>query len=217
MIKDCFKQAQLAVAAYADLISGRPDQTALIHAGMTEAQSADFAAYWRVVEQYTDALTGVSATLFQPTTGGAKYLAVRGAPEPLDSVPDACPTPDAALRELGPQYQQLRSRVQDWLEQGALGAGFTVTGHGHGGYLAAALVADFAADISRAYLYYAHGSDDAIGHIVQALGVDTVPSAEKISRFPPERRAATPDCARPDQENGDASVSHAPRMIRTRK
>lgn len=184
MIKDCFKQAQLAVAAYADFGSERPDQTALVHAGMTEAQSADFAAYWRVVEQYTDALTGVSATLFQAASGGPKYLAVRGAPEPLDSVLNEPPTPDAALRQLGPQYRQLRSRVQGWLEQGALSAGFTVAGYAQGGYLAAALVAEFSADVSRAYLYYAHGNDDAIGQIVQALGVGDAPSAAKISRFP---------------------------------
>jgi hypothetical protein len=184
MIKDCFKQAQLAVAAYADFVSARPDKTALIHAGMTEAQSAEFAAYWRVVEQYTDALTGVSATLFQATTGGPKYLAVRGTLEPFDSALDEPLTPDGALRRLGPQYQQLRSRVKHWLEQGALGAGFTVAGYAQGGYLAAALVAEFASDVSRAYLYYAHGNDEAIGQIVQALGVDDAPNAAKISRFP---------------------------------
>ncbi|QOJ23450.1 MAG: hypothetical protein HRU78_07100 [Gammaproteobacteria bacterium] len=33
---------------------------------------------WQVADQYTDPVTGVSATVFEAKNGGAKYLAIRG-------------------------------------------------------------------------------------------------------------------------------------------
>ncbi len=184
MADDFFTQAQFALAAYADFVAGRADEAALAYAGMTKAQSAQFAAAWRVVEQYTDAVTGGSATLFQAVSGGPKYLAVRGSLAPADYFPDDPLTHDGALDQLRSQYQRLKSRVQAWLARGTLSAGFTVAGHSLGGYLAAGLLADLGANISRAYLYNARGNSHVIERIVRSLGVAATPDVSKIIRYP---------------------------------
>lgn len=184
MVHDCFKQAQFAVAAYADFDDARPDKSALMLAGMTAAQGAEFAALWRVTEQYTDPVTGVSATLFQAATGGPRYLAVRSAPEPVDAMPDVSVPPPSAPTRLGPQYQALRSRVLRWLDEGLLAPGFTVAGHGLGGALAAALAAEFDSLVGRAYLYYADAADDAVDQIARDLGIRPGLHAAKLVRFP---------------------------------
>lgn len=89
-------QAELALAAYADLSgssSGYP--AALEAAGMSALQAVEFAKRWTVIDQYThsdpfpayDAITGemyydttsngLSATVFEGKDG-QRYLAVRG-------------------------------------------------------------------------------------------------------------------------------------------
>lgn len=65
-ITEYFKQAELALAAYADLsIPVAQYPAALRDAGMSATQARDFASKWAVVTQYTDPITGVSATVFQ--------------------------------------------------------------------------------------------------------------------------------------------------------
>ena len=182
MVHHCFMQAQFAVAAYADFDDVLPDPTALVLAGMTASQSREFAACWRVAEQYTDARTGVSATLFQPVSAERKYLAVRSADGPVGSTGIPM-SPGAVLAHLAPQYQALRTRVLRWHENGLLAPGFTVTGHAFGGALAAALAAEFEHLVTRAYLYYADSADEAVDHLARALGIPTA-HPEKLVRFP---------------------------------
>lgn len=68
IVTEFFKQGELALAAYSRLatgISGKPYTDALEDVGMTPTQAASFASKWIVVDQYTDPVTGVSATVFQ--------------------------------------------------------------------------------------------------------------------------------------------------------
>lgn len=78
-----FEQAQLAFAAYFTLAPGmtRDDYELALRDdgdGMSPTQATIFASSWKVVDQYTDPVTGVSATIFQAVSGGPKYLAIRG-------------------------------------------------------------------------------------------------------------------------------------------
>ena len=47
-----FTQAELALAAYANLSTGEVSQSALIQAGMAPTQARKFSENWRVVDQY---------------------------------------------------------------------------------------------------------------------------------------------------------------------
>lgn len=55
---------------------GSPYHTALIGAGMSSAQATKFASTYSVLDQYTDPLTGLSATVF--SKNGVNYFALRG-------------------------------------------------------------------------------------------------------------------------------------------
>jgi hypothetical protein len=181
VIQNYFTQAELALAAYANLTTTRPDEAALIDAGMTSIQASAFAAKWNVVDhQYNDPITGLSATVFQAVSGGPKYLAVRGTDFGLDFIVDYLIL-NGVPSALNPQYQSLKTQVQTWMGDGTLSAGFTVTGHSLGGYLAAGLVANFGSSISHAYLYNAPGNNSTIQVISQALGLSATPDASKIS------------------------------------
>lgn len=184
-ITDFHVQADLALAAYANLTSGI-SSTAYTNAltddaaGMTLAQATVFAAKWNVITQYTDPLTGVSATVFQAVSGGPKYLAIRGTQGLTDYLADYLIL-NGTPSTLNPQYQSLKTQVQAWLGNGTLSPGFTVSGHSLGGYLAAGLVADFGSSISRAYLYNAPGNNSLVSQIAQALGFSGMPDASKIT------------------------------------
>ncbi|NJD69636.1 MAG: calcium-binding protein, partial [candidate division NC10 bacterium] len=83
-IANYFEQAQLSLAAYAlDLqrgMSGSNQASAYIDkltfAGMSQKQAEVFANTYAVVDQFSDPLTGFSATVFDK--GGVKYFAIRG-------------------------------------------------------------------------------------------------------------------------------------------
>jgi len=88
-IAQYFEQAQLSLAAYAlDLLPGMSGTSAnsntyiasLKTGGMSQAQADAFAATYAVVDQYTDPLSGFSATIFDK--GGVKYFAIRGTETP---------------------------------------------------------------------------------------------------------------------------------------
>lgn len=76
------QQAELALAAYADLTVGIPDRNSLINiAGFSESQADKFRARYTVVDQYnvaTGAAAGLSATVFEDKTSHLRYLAIRG-------------------------------------------------------------------------------------------------------------------------------------------
>jgi hypothetical protein len=183
-ITEYYNQAELAFAAYSDLVRGMT-KDAYITAlkdngnGMSAVQAADFASKWLVVDSYND-ITGVSATVFQAVSGGAKYLAIRGTQGLTDYLADYLIL-NGLPSTLNPQYLMLKTQVQAWFADGTLTPGFTVTGHSLGGYLAAGLVADFGSRISHAYLYNAPGNNSSISQIAQALGLTATPDASKVT------------------------------------
>ena len=66
-INDYFVQSELALAAYAILSPSTPDILALQDEGkiMAPTQAAQFASEWQVIDQYTDLVSGFSATVFE--------------------------------------------------------------------------------------------------------------------------------------------------------
>lgn len=177
-----FEQAELALAAYSTFAPGMTladYKNALIDAGkgLSTTQAADFAATWSVVTQYTDSLTGASATVFQEVATGKKYLAIRGTQGLTDYFADYLIL-NGTPSQLNTQYLLLKAKVSQWLGDGTLTAGFTVTGHSLGGYLAAGLVADFGTSISQAYLYNAPGNNSLISQVMQAMDTGARNSAE---------------------------------------
>ena len=105
---------------------------------MTEAQAAHFALTWRVVDQYNDPLTGLSATVFEKIGEVEQYcLAIRGTDGGMDYIADVH-IYQGLPSEISPQYLSLKAKVQTWLAdpQKLQGKNFTVTGHSLGGYLA---------------------------------------------------------------------------------
>jgi hypothetical protein len=73
-------QSELAQAAYGTFSIGLIDIEDLTgdDVEMPTSQAARFAEKWQVSAQYTDPVTGVSATVFEEVGSGAKHLAVRG-------------------------------------------------------------------------------------------------------------------------------------------
>ena len=190
LITDALKQAELALAAYANITSGITI-SALKDAGMTEIQATKFAAAWTVASQYTDAgpsssATGLSVTVFQEKATGQRYLAIRGT-EPNDFLRDIIINDGliaiGALPGVLPQYSALKVQVTTWLGNGTLNSGFTVSGHSLGGYLATALTADFSANVTQTYLYNSpavNGAGAAITAILEAFGIAAPINASKI-------------------------------------
>ena len=132
-ISTYFEQAELALAAYSNFTPEmRPDEyvTALEDNGngMTAVQATRFASTWRVVTQYTDPITGVSATVFQAVTGGQTCLAIRGTDGTMDVLADYL-IYQGLPSEISPQYLSLKAQVQTWLADPEVlqGKNFTVT------------------------------------------------------------------------------------------
>lgn len=84
-ITEYYEQAEFALAAYFNLtsgISGKDYTDALTDGGkgMSATQASSFASKWIVADQYTDLVTGLSATVFKDVSDpdGPGYLAIRG-------------------------------------------------------------------------------------------------------------------------------------------
>ncbi|MCP5273849.1 MAG: hypothetical protein H6936_03140 [Burkholderiales bacterium] len=86
---------------------------------------------------------------------------------------------------LQPQYQSLKTKVQEWLDNGTLPQNFTVTGHSLGGFLATGLTTDFPGNVSHAYLYNTPGVGGILGDLINmmqnAWGVPTQYDPAKFS------------------------------------
>jgi Ca2+-binding RTX toxin-like protein len=174
-----FKQAQLALAAYADLTTGVPDISALRDQGrgMSFEQATRFSNQWTVVAQYNhtsdpypvydentgellryDTTTnGLSVTVFQENATGQRYLAIRGTDDLYDLATDLVSVAILGSTRFQAQYRSLKLKVQEWIGNGTLPNQFTVTGHSLGGFLAMGLASEFSANVSHAYLYNAPG------------------------------------------------------------
>lgn len=187
-----WKHSELALAAYAPLVSGMVGDgysNVLEGNGMTVSQAEYFSRRWRVVTQHNDQVSGLSATVFEEVINGSRYLAVRGT-QPAD-VGDIGTDLFIILAgyeiNLSAQYRQLKVKVGEWLADGTLQPGFTVSGHSLGGFLATGLAADFAGSISHAYLYNAPGLNGVLGSatapILRVLGIEAPVDATKISNI----------------------------------
>ncbi len=171
IINEYFQQSELAFAAYGLLFAGISDDKYidnLREAGMSEEQATSFAATYSVVTQYTDA-SGVSATVFKDSQG-KRYLATRG----TESLGDFNADYILAMgfpSYLNPQFIQLRTKVDQWLVNGTLSAGFTAAGHSLGGYLAVAIGTWFSAESGEVYTFNAPGLGGAPGNILDAFRV----------------------------------------------
>lgn len=176
-ITEYFKQAELALAAYAKL-GGINFVDQLKEAGMSDAQATRFARDWRVIDQYThselvpvldefnqptDEYTtvsnGLSVTLFQENATGQRYLAIRGTDDISDIITDWFSIALIGSTKYQDQYAQLKAKITEWLADPARlgGRTFTVAGHSLGGFLATALTADFGANVSHTYLFNTPG------------------------------------------------------------
>lgn len=184
-IENYFEQAQLSFASYATLVNEIPDIPALTDVGMSPIQAADFAANWRVVDQYTDTTNGLSATVFESVATGERYLAVRGTEGLLDLWTDFIDIAVLGTPERQAQYASLRDQVAAWLSDGTLTSGFTVTGHSLGGFLSGALLVDYPMEIGHAYLYNAPGVGGLSAGLRLLAGLETEPSLDltKVSNL----------------------------------
>lgn len=90
LINTYYNNAELSVAAYADLAPGEPDTQELEDedVGMSSAQAKEFAENWVVLDQQENTDSGFSATIFErldddgnPT--GEYTMAIRGSEDPF--------------------------------------------------------------------------------------------------------------------------------------
>ncbi|MCU7837979.1 MAG: lipase family protein, partial [Candidatus Thiodiazotropha sp. (ex Troendleina suluensis)] len=204
-ITDYFTQAELALAAYADLQPGIPniDRLQMDGDGMSLTQSEDFAKRWRVLDQhdgrveetYTDEFgqehtylnpTGLSVTAFENVSTGEQVVAIRGTTitDINDIVTDVIDLIALGTSENQAQYAALSAKVQDWLDNGTLQSGFNVTGHSLGGFLATNLTFDYPTDIAHTYIYNAPGLTGVLGDLRQAIALALSPVVEIPTTFP---------------------------------
>ncbi len=165
-------QSSLAQAAYGSFSVGLIDIDKLTakEVEMPISQATQFAATWNVADQFSDLLTGVSATIFEAKEGGAKYLAIRGTElEAKDILADGI-LASAIPPIINPQFTALQLKLNAWLNDPNVlqGQNFTVTGHSLGGYLAAAVKQSYA-QATEAYLYNAPGVGGLLGNLADAV------------------------------------------------
>lgn len=174
MSEELFKHAELSLAAYANLVTGADIKDELKIAGFSDIQADAFISKYRIVDQqFNDNATGLSATVFADKVSGETFVAVRGT-EANDIRDFATGVFDIMLfgsTQLHPQYNSLKVKVTEWLNDGTLPSTFTVTGHSMGGFLAIGLVddPDFAGNVSHAYLYNAPGLGGFAGSFINTV------------------------------------------------
>ncbi len=117
-ISKLFDQAELALAAYANLESNVDPIAELKRIGFADVQARSFLEQWRVVDQYTDPRTGLSATVFEEVGTGERGLAIRGTQlEAGDLLADGLLALGVSDR-LNPQWSALEAKLGDWLGEG---------------------------------------------------------------------------------------------------
>ncbi len=166
-ISKYFDQAELALAAYADLESNIDPLSELKRKGFADLQARSFLEQWRVVEQYSDPLTGLSATVFEEVSTGERSLAVRGTQLEAGDLLAGGLLALGVSERLNPQFSALEAKLEQWLGEGGplYGRAFSVSGHSLGGYLAVAVKARHGAQVTEAYLFNAPGSGGLLGTI----------------------------------------------------
>ncbi|MDP1757024.1 MAG: hypothetical protein Q8L38_06225, partial [Pseudohongiella sp.] len=148
--------------------------------GMSVSQAEQFSATYRVAAQYTDAGTGLSATVFQDSAG-KKYLAIRGTQASGTDLAADGLLAFGLPSNLNPQFTALKTQLDIWLADPAVlkDQSFTVSGHSLGGYLAAAVKQTYS-QATDAYFFNAPGVGGPLGNLADALtstlGLSGMPS-----------------------------------------
>ncbi len=81
MNEEFFKQAELSLAAYANLIMGVDIKDELKISGLSDVQADKFISRYLLVDQYNDPIFGLSATVFIDKDSKKTLLAIRGTEE----------------------------------------------------------------------------------------------------------------------------------------
>ncbi len=166
--------AELAMASYGNF-SGETIRTIELtekNVGTSTSQAESFVQSWKVSAQYTDPLSGVSATVFE-SADETKCLAVRGTElEEKDLLADGILV-SPILAMFTPQFSRLEFKLNAWLKDPDIlqGQNFTVTGHSLGGYLAAAVKQSFP-QVTEAYIFNAPGVWGLLGNLADVLSND---------------------------------------------
>ncbi|MCG7904954.1 MAG: hypothetical protein JAY95_00325, partial [Candidatus Thiodiazotropha taylori] len=190
-ITNYYSRSELALAAYSEFFQGMNLDAYIValrndDEGMSLAQARDFADKWRVLDQYDGVIeaididefgqehtymktTGLSVTLFENVKTGEQVVAVRGTDDMLDVITDVVDIGVIGTAEKQEQYAALSAKVQQWLGDGVLQSGFSVTGHSLGGFLSANLAIDYSSDITHTYLYNAPGVTGVAEGLLQAI------------------------------------------------
>ncbi len=189
---DYFKQAELALAAYANFNTDKLTQAELRDADFSTSQAQQFADAYRLIAQYAD-IAGLSAMVLTSRNSQETFLAIRGTEgdDLRDLLTDLIDITWLGSTTLQPQYISLKLKVAEWIQNGVLPQSFTVTGHSLGGFLAAGLIAEplFANHISHAYLFNTPGVGGFTGPnaaayaILDFLGIPSQYDHSKISNI----------------------------------
>ncbi|MBY0475858.1 MAG: hypothetical protein K2Q13_12540 [Nitrosomonas sp.] len=110
-------QAVFSQAAYGTF-SGRRIRTIELtenDVSISASQAAIFTENWQVADQYTDPITGVSATVFEAKEGGTKYLAIRGTEFAVSDLFIDGVLSSAIPPILNPQFIALKLQIDAWL------------------------------------------------------------------------------------------------------
>lgn len=182
---DYFVQSQMAEAAYVQGLQtgwsgggtlGNPSDyaAALMNDGdgMFETQAIAFANKYTVVDQYTDPVSGFSATVFQDVSG-QQCLAIRGTQTDLGFLADGITDVGVFLGLNGTlQYQQLQVFYQSLVASGDIQpSSLNVTGHSLGGLLAQMFAVDHSGDVTQTMTFNAPGVDGIGAEILYLVGI----------------------------------------------
>jgi hypothetical protein len=167
---DYFKQAELAMAAYANFAIGAINATDLANsnANMTLAQAQHFSEKWLVVAPTFTDPSGVSGTIFQDKLTGQLALAIRGTELSANDLLIDGLLALGVSSKLNPQFAALKAKLDnEWLVAGGPlhDDTFTVSGHSLGGYLAEAVKEQYNTRVTGTYIFNAPGSGGIVGTI----------------------------------------------------
>ena len=138
---------------------------------MPLSQAATFVEKWQVAAQYSDPVTGLSATVFESREDGAKYLAIRGTESSANDVVSSTLLALGWPSGFNPQFLALKAQIKNvWMNDLAVlqGQNFVVTGHSLGGYLAAAIKSSYP-QATQGYLFNAPGVGSILGAVADSL------------------------------------------------
>ena len=172
-LQGAYEHGLYAVVSYGKgYIKGEPpNPTFLQDAGFLDTTAAEqFAKTHTIIDQY-DSWTGMSVVAIRNDITGNVAVSTRGtSPTDLRDLLTDGLLAFGVPKELNPQYRALKSKVEEWIEDGTLPAQFTVSGHSLGAYLACALKQGLPDHVTKAYGFNEPGRDGIWGDLVELGG-----------------------------------------------